>query len=103
MIALKLLAHIKALDNSSEFVRCSKMSHNNDNIVIEILRDLQGGQAHLRSGQQQTNERLAAIEHHMAGFHGSLVRFDTVVEELEHRVARIERRLQLSDPDPSSD
>ena len=74
-----------------------KNDRRTDNIVLQHLRDIRGDTTALKSGQQQTNERLAAIEHHMAGFHTSLVRFDTVVDDLERRVERIERRLDLSD------
>ena len=77
-----------------------------DNIVLEILRRLQDGQSGLLDrvefGFQQTNERLAAIEHHMAGFHTSLMRFNDDVDDLKVRVNRIERRLDLVD-EPSDE
>ena len=74
-----------------------------DHIVLNILREMRGDLGQLKSGQQQTNERLATIEHHLAGFHGSLVRFGDDVDDLKARVDRIERRLNLSDdPTPNA-
>ena len=79
------------------------MAEDHESIVLQILRELQEGQSRIQGGQQQTNERLSAIEHHMAGFHGSLVRFDTVVDELDSRISRIERRLKLTDTDTAKE
>ena len=52
--------------------------------MLEILRKLQNGQADLKprldSGFRQTNERLASIEHHVAGLvHGQMRFNDDVV------------------------
>lgn len=76
------------------------MNKQSDDIVLEILRAMRTDVGDLKTGQRQTNERLAAIEHHMAGFHGSLVRFNDDVDDLKDRVARLERRLELVD-DPA--
>lgn len=65
--------------------------------MLEILKKLQAGQARLEAGQRQTNERLAAIEHHLAGFHLSLATHMDEMESLKSRVERIERRLELAD------
>ena len=73
------------------------MANNTDNIMLEILKKLQVGQSHLEQGQRQTNERLAAIEHHMAGFHVTLTTYMDNIDSLKNRVDRIERRLELVD------
>ncbi len=39
-----------------------------ENLVIDILRKIQGDISALREGQNATNQRLSAIEHHMAGW-----------------------------------
>ncbi|NJN47229.1 MAG: hypothetical protein HC808_12940 [Candidatus Competibacteraceae bacterium] len=63
--------------------------------MLEILKHLQGGLSRLEDGQRQTNERLAAIEHHMAGFHMTQVSYMDELSTLRNRVERIERRLDL--------
>ena len=66
------------------------MANDTDNIMLEILKKLQAGQSRLEAGQRQTNERLASIEHHMAGFHLSLTTYMDEMEALKNRVERIE-------------
>ncbi len=78
------------------------MANDTDNIMLEILKKLQAGQSRLEDGQRQTNERLAAIEHHMAGFHLSLTTHTDEMDTLKSRIDRIERRLELAD-DPQGD
>lgn len=82
------------------------MSDEPDNIVLEILHRLQNGQVDLdrrmERGFQQTNERLASIEHHVAGLVHGQMRFNDDVDDLKSRVKRIERRLDLVD-DPSGE
>lgn len=78
------------------------MAENTDNIMLEILKRLQEGQSRLEVGQRQTNERLAAIEHHMAGFHVTLTSYTDDMDALKDRVSRIERRLDISD-EPQDD
>ncbi len=73
------------------------MANDTDNIMLAILKKLQAGQSRLEDGQRQTNERLAAIEHHMAGFHVTLTTYMDEIDALKNRVDRIERRLELSD------
>lgn len=68
-----------------------------DNIVLNILRRLQEGQSRLEHGQKMTNERLAAVEHHLAGLVVGVNRFNDDLDELKGRVHRIERRLELTD------
>ena len=73
------------------------MTDEPDNIVLNILRELRTDMADLQQGQKQTNERLTAIEHHVAGLvHGQL-RFNDDVDDLRARIGRVERRLKLSD------
>ena len=78
------------------------MIDQSDNMMLQILKKLQEGQSRLEAGQRQTNERLAAIEHHMAGFHVSLITYNDEMDALKSRVERIERRLELAD-EPQDD
>ena len=78
------------------------MTDETDNIMLEILKKLQAGQSRLQDGQRLTNERLAAIEHHMAGFHVTIAAYNDDMETLKGRVSRIERRLEIVD-DPQEE
>ncbi len=78
------------------------MANETDNVMLEILKQLQAGQSRLEGGQRQTNERLAAIEHHMAGFHVSLTSYSDDIDGLKERVSLLERRLEISS-DPSGE
>ena len=77
-----------------------------DNIVLNILREMrkETGAFHreTRFALQQTNERLAAMEHHLAGLVVSANRFTDDVDELRARISRIEHRLDLNE-DPTGD
>jgi hypothetical protein len=72
-----------------------------ENLVIEILRKIQADMSVLTEGQKTTNQRLSAIEHHMAGFHLTTAGQSDELEALKNRIARIERRLDIHDPDSS--
>jgi len=78
------------------------MTDEPDNIVLNILREMRMGIADLRQGQKQTNERLTAIEHHVAGLVHGQMRFNDDVDGLRERVTRIERRLELAE-EPTDD
>jgi hypothetical protein len=80
------------------------MTNETENLVVEILRRLQGDMAELKSGQQEMRHRLSLIETRLAGmepnlsdqyagYAGQSVRID----RLEERLGRIERRLELTD------
>lgn len=71
-------------------------------IALEILKKLQIGLSRLEDGQRQTNERLAAIEHHMAGFHITVASQMDEISMLKNRLDRVEKRLELVD-DPRED
>lgn len=73
------------------------MTEKPDNIVLEHLRALRADTAALRQGQTHTNERLTAIEHHMAGFFGTSRLQEELITDLTERLERVERRLGLVD------
>jgi len=80
------------------------MTNETENLVIEILRRLQGDLSELKSGQQDVRHRLSLIETRLAGmernladqyagYAGQSVRID----RLEERLGRLERRLEIND------
>jgi predicted nucleic acid-binding Zn-ribbon protein len=73
------------------------MSDKPENLVLEHLRAMRGDLSSLKDGQKLTNERLAAIEHHMAGFHVTVFSHTDELESLKQRMDRIEKRLELKD------
>ena len=73
------------------------MADNNDALMLEILKRLQSGITDLKEAQSTTNRHLAAIESHMAGFHATTSAHSDDLAGLKARVARIERRLDITD------
>ena len=80
------------------------MTNETENLVVEILRRLQGDMAELKSGQQDMRHRLSLIETRLAGmernladqyagYAGQSVRID----RLDERLGRLERRLEITD------
>ncbi len=76
-----------------------------ENMVVDILRKIQGDISALREGQTATNQRLSAIEHHMAGVEHHMAGFHltTAVQTdelalLKRRISRIETRLEIDGP-----
>ena len=65
--------------------------------MLEILKRLQSDMADLKEEQHTTNRHLAAIESHMAGFHATTSPHSDDLTVLKERVARIERRLEITD------
>lgn len=73
------------------------MTDNIENIVLEHLKAIRSDMSELTNGQKLTNERLSAIEHHMAGFHITGANHSEELDTLKERIDRIEKRLQLVD------
>lgn len=73
------------------------MTNEPDNIVLNILREMRTDIGDLKQGQKQTNERLTAVEHHLAGLVHGQMRFNDETDDLRERISRIERRLELVD------
>ncbi len=73
------------------------MAQDTDKLMLEILKRLQADMADLKQEQHTTNRHLAAIESHMAGFHATTSAHSDDLAGLKKRVARIERRLDITD------
>lgn len=67
-------------------------------LVIDILRRMQGDLGELKEGQRAANRLFAAIESHMAGFHLTVATHSDELTDLKARLERIERRLDLAGP-----
>lgn len=71
-----------------------------ENLVLEHLRALRGDMSEVKQSMRHTNERLAAIEHHMAGFYTTTLNHTDEISELRRRLERVERRLEIMDETP---
>ena len=70
---------------------------NRTDLMLEILKSLQGDLSGVRREQLSQGIRLAAIEEHMRGNLTSLYGIQSDVSDLKSRVDLIERRLGLAD------
>ncbi len=66
-------------------------------LMHDLLKDMRGSLAKLEQGQRLTNERLGAIEHHMAGFHVTVSSHNEEIDTIKERIERIERRLEITE------
>lgn len=66
-------------------------------LMHDLLKDMRGSLAKLEQGQRLTNERLGAIEHHMAGFHVTVSSNNEEIDTIKERIARLERRMEITD------
>lgn len=82
------------------------MADNIEEIVIPILRQLQSEMSQLRDSVRRLEDRASAVEIGLAGVRrdlGSLAEADAHLQvsfdQMNRRVERIERRLDLVEPD----
>jgi hypothetical protein len=68
------------------------------NIVVEHLRHIRSRVDALTDDMRQVILRLGAMERHVAGLHISEVGQNADLDQSKGRLARVERRLGLSDP-----
>lgn len=66
-----------------------------NDLIYEVLKKLQVGQVDLQTGQRLTNERLAAIEHHIAGFHVTISSYNEEIVTIKNRLDYLEKRLEI--------
>ena len=66
-------------------------------LMDELLKKMNGTLSKLEEGQCLGNQRLGAIEHHMAGFHATVSSQHGEIEAIKDRLARLERRVEISD------
>lgn len=80
------------------------MTENTENLVLEILRRMQGDMADLKAGQRDIQYRLTLVESRLAGVERNLADHyaayavqNARIDRLEERMERMERRLELRD------
>ena len=66
-------------------------------LMHELLKQMNKSLGNMESGQRLTNERLGAIEHHMAGFHSTASIQHEELDNIKTRIDRIEKRLNLTE------
>lgn len=73
------------------------MTDNVENLVLELLRAIRQDIQSLKADNRDIKMRLAGIEGHMSTFHMEVARHSTKFDEIDDRIERIERRLELRD------
>ncbi len=79
------------------------MTDNVENSVLEHLRSLRAGQDRIETGLKEVRQRLTGVESGIAGLRRDSIgtqedvyRQQTVIDAIEDRLRRIEKRLELS-------
>ncbi|HET7369509.1 MAG TPA: hypothetical protein VFK45_01575 [Gammaproteobacteria bacterium] len=75
------------------------MADNVNNLVLEQLRLLRGGQDGIRRELRDIKARLSTIEHHVAGEFAHGANVNDRLDDYGDRLERIERRLELREPE----
>lgn len=73
------------------------MTDERADLMLEILRNIQGDIAAIKREQVSQGIRLLALEDHVRGLIGTIYGIQSDVADLKMRVDRIEKRLGLSD------
>lgn len=73
------------------------MSDNVENLVLELLKAIRQDVQTLKADNRDIKMRLASIEGHMATFHMEVARHSTKFDEIDERIERLERRMELRD------
>ena len=73
------------------------MNDTTENLVIEILRKLQGEMSIMREDIRDIKVRLSSIEARLAHAHADYATQSVRIDRLEDRLSRIEHRLDLND------
>lgn len=81
------------------------MTEQTENLVLEILRRIQGDQAAMRDDIRDIKTRLTLMDENLAGVHRDMGNLYTLyaaqsgrIDRIEDRLERIERRLELREP-----
>ena len=79
------------------------MADNLENSVLEYLRALRAGQDRIEAGLKEVKQRLTGVESGIAGLRRDnldtqedVYRQQTVIDAIQERLQRIEKRLELS-------
>lgn len=70
---------------------------NIENLILEHLRALRTDMSDIKADVRDLKLRMSSIENYMAIFHLEIARHGSKFDEVDARIERIERRLQLRD------
>jgi predicted nuclease with TOPRIM domain len=73
------------------------MVDDSNNLVLEHLRALRAGVDELRVDMRDVKGRLTSLEISVANLHGDFAGQSGRIDRVEHRLERIEQRLDLRD------
>jgi hypothetical protein len=73
------------------------MANETDGIVLEHLRHILGKVDNTAADVTDIKIQLAAMQHHMAGFHSVIASHSDGLNQLRQRIDRIEKRLELAE------
>ncbi|NJK32589.1 MAG: hypothetical protein HC927_09365 [Deltaproteobacteria bacterium] len=71
------------------------MTDETENLVIEILKRMQGDMALMRDEMRGIRLEMTGIKQHIAAFFAHEVKQDSEIDAIKLRLDRIERRLEL--------
>ena len=73
------------------------MTEKTENLILEILKRLQGDMADIKADVSDIKLRVTATEEHLATMMMSIAGLNARLDKLDGRVLRIERRLDLTE------
>lgn len=88
------LRFIKSIDGYLLYVQCEEIMANQD-IIIEILKRIQADTSETRRRVESMEMRMSAQDDHLRGLMTSTVGMQSELQQLNARIDRIERRLDL--------
>jgi hypothetical protein len=77
------------------------LTENIEHLILDHLRALRAGQDLMRADISDVKARLLSMENYQALQHADTVRLNGRIAEIEIRLERIERRLELRDEIPA--
>lgn len=73
------------------------MTDNIEHLILEHLKAIRADVSSLKADMREVKMRLLSLESYQAAMHTDSVHHSTRMEELEQRIERVERRLDLRD------
>ena len=74
------------------------MTENVENLILEHLRHIRGRVDQMAEDLGTVKLRLSSLESQVAGLHGDNAVAHQRMDQIDHRLERIERRLDLHEP-----
>jgi hypothetical protein len=78
------------------------MSDNIEHLILEQLRQLREHQERMMGEIRELKMGFVSLNHHYRGVEWAQATHGEAIENVRKRLDRIERRLELSEPDPTS-